>query len=674
MSGLDSDNDMISDYDEMNLYGTKPDNPDTDGDGVIDGRDLAPMTNPIDPDQTFLQKKGMIRYEQPVGLYGVDGKVDIYDVTWHFFSEDTLSYERTLDSNGTYTSDMGSEDALVSAVNDAYGPVGFTAYALKDIEAEDISQQVAINYPEQFNDSQYEAMYVKNAGIDVMQYRIDYNFIVDYQTASLKNSQEIRYPSESAYFGYLLMPVTVSNGHKHTFIFQIQQSGLADKIYYNNDNSYHELGFQYSFYRSDQYDLDTNLPEVSGIALAECDGSDLFEFSITLPAEQANQSTYYLKITPSWVDKRNGQVTLEPVWDNLNNKSGFAWNLTGLVREIAYQTGSEGDSQIVRESLTSVDGLVSETVDAATVRSLANAHPASSKNWQPEEGVEVLIYNPEDTEGKIYRTAEMDQEIIVYIGEGNEDIKNTLELIETVNVVSQGYTSIEELPESSIFRSAGYGVLTDGLDLIGGIVSIYTNGKEAWMAYQDDDKILCAFYTAKVAGETLSEANNLIKISVSIAAVAGKTGRFAKFPTTHVGIGITIVISLIDLSISLYKYSAATCPIQKTASGEEFMATSLDLVIFAVGYLIPPIAFFEIGWIAVHELYGFAFGKDMAYRLTDSFSEVVVTEFLIQSEEDVPSEIAKDGYKHAIDNMTRNFELIVGDKNPFMPVFVDPTD
>lgn len=43
---IDSDKDGISDYDEINKYGTDPNNPDTDGDGLTDGYEIKIGTNP----------------------------------------------------------------------------------------------------------------------------------------------------------------------------------------------------------------------------------------------------------------------------------------------------------------------------------------------------------------------------------------------------------------------------------------------------------------------------------------------------------------------------------------------------------------------------------------------------------------------------------------------------
>jgi len=46
----DSDTDGLSDWDEVNLYGTDPYLPDTDGDGMEDGMEIAKGSDPLDPD------------------------------------------------------------------------------------------------------------------------------------------------------------------------------------------------------------------------------------------------------------------------------------------------------------------------------------------------------------------------------------------------------------------------------------------------------------------------------------------------------------------------------------------------------------------------------------------------------------------------------------------------
>ena len=56
----DTDGDGISDYDEQNLFGTNPSNPDTDEDGVWDGVEISRGFNPLDVDEDAL-----IVYESP---------------------------------------------------------------------------------------------------------------------------------------------------------------------------------------------------------------------------------------------------------------------------------------------------------------------------------------------------------------------------------------------------------------------------------------------------------------------------------------------------------------------------------------------------------------------------------------------------------------------------------
>jgi len=72
----DSDGDGLSDYDEVELYGTDPQNPDTDGGGVPDGQEvLVDGTNPLDPSDDLVpvdsDGDGLFDYEE-TGLYGTD--------------------------------------------------------------------------------------------------------------------------------------------------------------------------------------------------------------------------------------------------------------------------------------------------------------------------------------------------------------------------------------------------------------------------------------------------------------------------------------------------------------------------------------------------------------------------------------------------------------------------
>ncbi len=59
VTGVDSDNDGLTDYDEITIYGTDQNDPDTDNDGVKDGNEVLRGTNPLvaEPkDEDFLSE------------------------------------------------------------------------------------------------------------------------------------------------------------------------------------------------------------------------------------------------------------------------------------------------------------------------------------------------------------------------------------------------------------------------------------------------------------------------------------------------------------------------------------------------------------------------------------------------------------------------------------------
>ncbi len=83
-SVVDSDNDGVTDYDEINIYGTDPERVDSDNDGVEDGVELLARTNPMSsssPDSaTLLPEKPSLEVLTSQGvaaldLYAVDGIV-----------------------------------------------------------------------------------------------------------------------------------------------------------------------------------------------------------------------------------------------------------------------------------------------------------------------------------------------------------------------------------------------------------------------------------------------------------------------------------------------------------------------------------------------------------------------------------------------------------------------
>lgn len=74
-SALDSDNDGIPDFDELNLYNTDPNNPDTDGDGFTDGVEIMRGFDPLDD-----TAQAVVEYQSPKESLGLV-QSDVLEVT-----------------------------------------------------------------------------------------------------------------------------------------------------------------------------------------------------------------------------------------------------------------------------------------------------------------------------------------------------------------------------------------------------------------------------------------------------------------------------------------------------------------------------------------------------------------------------------------------------------------
>jgi len=59
VTGVDTDDDGLNDYDEINMYGTDPSNPDTDGDGINDNEDNEPLI-PRMREESCLKEYGLL--------------------------------------------------------------------------------------------------------------------------------------------------------------------------------------------------------------------------------------------------------------------------------------------------------------------------------------------------------------------------------------------------------------------------------------------------------------------------------------------------------------------------------------------------------------------------------------------------------------------------------------
>ncbi|MCR5783239.1 MAG: VWA domain-containing protein [Clostridia bacterium] len=129
---FDSDYDYLSDYDEVNKYHTDPLNPDSDNDGVPDGKEVQNNSDP-------LVKESVFETEVSVGTIDADNPVSV-------------SAKVTTDNIGAGTLDIKevshSDNALISIL--IPGRIG-SAYDFS-AEGEFISAQISFSYDESLGD------------------------------------------------------------------------------------------------------------------------------------------------------------------------------------------------------------------------------------------------------------------------------------------------------------------------------------------------------------------------------------------------------------------------------------------------------------------------------------------------------------------------------------------
>lgn len=124
----DTDNDKLSDYDEINVYHTLPLNPDTDGDTVLDGDEIAIGLDPNDP-ETF-------GYPDKNYVYTV--KVDSNSDKLKKISKNDYVFDFEVKGNGNILSDLYVRKSnLVQSIDTDYviGDIPEIIYEGGDIDS-----------------------------------------------------------------------------------------------------------------------------------------------------------------------------------------------------------------------------------------------------------------------------------------------------------------------------------------------------------------------------------------------------------------------------------------------------------------------------------------------------------------------------------------------------------
>ncbi|MFO7612783.1 MAG: hypothetical protein R6W99_09930, partial [Clostridia bacterium] len=590
--------------------------------------------------------------------FGFDGWVEVWDMDFDLLSaSDRLVLSKTYESHGTRVSTMSPENYR-KAVDMLFASSNLKSWAIRDVTPQEIGyedQELGHDYKSEY-DFYYPADHFHRT-----EYRIFYDHITDYQLVSLKNTEEMLFPSVESYYSYLLLPLSHRTGLEHTYSFQFLQAGLASQIMRIGADGYRDLAFQYSFYKNDDFDDDENLPFCQGMVLVDNDGSDLFSFSITLQADLADYSSSYLKITPMW-------ITHAGLYRDSFTPVMLDWDLTGLTRTITYHRDEQGNSEICVQHLASAADFAlmpPGNTEISQVETAANARKHS-------EDSSYLIYDPDSPASERFTCVESATDLFSYVSTAAGSTKSVITTVVKIIVAQKDKVKeISDLPSDHWARSFKYNGVIAGLEAVTGVIAIYTNGKEAILAFQNGETIECVYYGLKTitsAGETVSA---MASVSKNVVAVSKRVGGFTKLASDGVGIGLAVAVGVIETSYNVYKWQTTQDPIQKSAYGEKMFASSFDTVLNVATVLYGPLAAFQATWKIGIEIYGLIAGHDIAYQVAQSPSSAVVFIAAYWSEA-VPSQIAEAAYDDAVEELMEKFERMNHWQQLYIPVFIDP--
>lgn len=664
-SDADTDNDDMPDTVE-DLYGTNKNLADTDGDGVNDSEDLSPRINPSEPTFNDIQKIGMVRIEQPIMAYGLDGWAE----KWHKNALCDLKFDASYEDSGTKKSSMDASHYKL-ALNKVFEEDKFTAYKVLPATA----TEIGTGDTERTHDKIAEDSLTFDSTCIVTpnEYRFFYDYITDFQMAYLKNTTERKYPDDTNFFRYMLYPVKMKSYKEQFFTFQFTDAAMYNAMYDTDSTHYKMPGFMYSFYSSNSFNTDATVPYYEAFAMATPEAVNRFSATLHIPKEKNTHSAGYVKITPMWVIKNGFPVTYEPLVPSMS--------VTGLTRDSVLSRDDRGNSRVIKEEFNSFDGLNLTAKDATYFTG-----KTTSSDYTTQSGWMGVITkdttNPENA-ATPYTVLDVTNKVQKYVEKGGAQVSNAVTLTENMVQAMNKVDKIENLPSTHWARSAKYNSALAGLGTATGIISIATNGNEAWKAIQDGNTADVVYYSAKTVAGAASTASSLAQISQRTVGYAGKAGRFAKLTSDKFAVGLAVAIGAVEVSYDIYKLSQANDPIEQAAYTEKIGADIIDTELSVGAVFSPHILVFQVTWTVEAEIYSWIFGEDFAYTVAQSPGKALV--FLGQYffTETIPSVMAEEAYLNIrgdcpndnILDCTGIIGLIRRENDvqlPYLAIFIDP--
>lgn len=663
-SDTDTDNDGMPDTVEV-LNGTNPNDNDSDNDNVLDGEDLSPLINPAEPGFNDLQKVGMIRIKQPIQAWGLDGWVKKY----HKNALCNLIFDAEYETTGTKKSTM-DQTHYKAALNKVFEPDNFVAYKMENITPADID----VGDTEQWHDKDSEdnAFFEATCYVKPSQYEFYYDYITDYQLAYLKNKTERKYPSDTDYFRYILQQIKLTTYKEQFISFQFTDANMYAAMYDTDATHYKMPAFQYAFYSNENFNADTNVPYYEGIAMTNPEStSGRFSASLHIPKAKNTHSTAYLKITPMWITKNGYPVSYDPMVPS--------WDIIALTRSTVIAQDDLGNSKTITEEFGNFGTLNNIPLTASYF-----GDKRTSSDYQTKTEWMGIITKDSNNTTTPYTVIDTIHKIEKYASRAGTIVSTAVTYVENAAQELKKVDKIEKLPETHWARSPKYNAAIAGLGVATGIVSIATNGEEAWKAIKNGETADIIYYSTKTVIGGVQTASALAQIAQRTVGYAGKASRFAKLTTDGFAAGLAVAIGVAEVSYDIYKLANTSDPIAKAAYTEKIGADVIDTEISIGAVFAPQVLAFQVTWTLGAEIYSWFFGQDFAYSVAKSPGKALV--FLAEYffTDAIPSDLATLAYNSIRGDCPDENDItkctgIIGQirrlndvQLPYLNLFIDP--
>lgn len=681
---LDPDHDGLTN-DEEALFGTDPNNPDTDGDGIIDGRDLAPLFGAASYGPfELMYPRGAVHTQHDYQVAGLFGRSRVEK--WLAGYKETYKGTR-----GTRSSEI-TEAKVKAEIDELTKQSEFTAVSVQGKGSLD-----------RFDGHQYKKTFFPS------RYTIDYDFKQQSYEVAFRNSQPVTVRDDAGdAFANRVFPVTVRGSSASTLTIQFAVDKPAD-LYLDTPTHYvvPALTFQV-FDGNDPY---TATVVADDVAVGSPLNEHAYEVRVPLPTAAGSQTAdWTVAITPVWVEKQDGQdakvsaidagvlrigaVAHDQTLSNSsqgNNGQATSSRLTGIfptLQDLATDLRAEAAQRTFGQ----------QVIDDKTVISQAPAtagQPQSAREWTlsivqttariSQLAIGTLIQVDEFTN----YTSGQDLALLMNPDQASrygEIVEQLQKLNAASSAVIHGMTAVVMAEQGDTIRATLYAArsVTEVFRAVGdteliragaAAASFATNIYEAYDAFRGGDNLRGGMYVARATVDVLSAFDSELAAGgaailggateglnaynafrqgdtvLGLVHVARGSGALARFFLRNqeimgipAGSVITAALGVVDVGYNIYRATQQNDPIIKQRYIEDAVASAVDTAIFLIPTVGPVIqVVWQVGWQALTWIFP-DLAKFRMFRSPGAFLTFVGQVFFTNT---IPSAYAEEAYEDA---------------------------